>query len=72
MSVVDEIIKTAQSGRAATTYKVGSKSGNKGLPIDVQLSIDQDFKKTIFKGVAIFSGGVALGIAAGFIITKSK
>jgi hypothetical protein len=72
MGVVDDIIRTAQSGRASTTYKVGEKSTSKGLPIDVQLSIDQDFKKTILKGVAIFSGGVALGIAAGFIITKSK
>lgn len=70
MPIVDDIIRTAQSGRASTVYKVGEKSTSKGIPFDVQLSIDQEFKKTLLKGVGIFSIGVFAGIATGIVVSK--
>jgi hypothetical protein len=70
MGIVDTLVKTAISGRASTAYKVGGKPS--GIPFDVKLSLDQDFKKTVIKGVTIFTGGVCLGIAAGIIISNSK
>jgi hypothetical protein len=72
MSVINTIKKVATSGRIPYTYKVGEPAG-KPMPFDVKLSIDPDFKKTIIKGITIFSGGLALGIFAGFVFTsKSK
>lgn len=70
MGVVDQIIKTAQEGRASTVYKVGEKSASKGIPFDVQLSIDKDFKNTLLKSVGIFSAAVAAGICTGIVISK--
>lgn len=72
MSVIENIIRTAQTGRASTTYKVGEKSTSSGIPFDVKLSLDEDFKNTIIKGVSIFSLGVAAGITAGIAIKKSR
>ena len=70
MGMIDNIIRTATTGRAATSYKVGGAPS--GIPFDVKLSLDQDFKNTIIKGVTIFSFGVAAGIAIGIIIKKNK
>jgi len=65
-----KIVNTITSQRIPANYTVGGTS--KGVPFDVKLSIDPDFKKTIIKGVTIFSGGVAIGIIAGFAIKKAR
>jgi len=67
-----KIVNTAATGRVPYNYVVGAKDTGKGLPFDVKLSIDPDFKNTLIKGVSIFSGGVALGIIAGFAIKKAR
>lgn len=67
MSVItDVLLKKA----IPYTYKIGSKTGESGIPMNVKVSIDTDFKKTVIKGISILSGGIALGIIAGFLITK--
>ena len=52
-------------------YMVGGKEEGKGLPVDVRLSLDAEFKRTIIKSVFIGSAGIALGIAAGIVISES-
>lgn len=70
MSVIDQIKAVAKNGRIPYTYKVGEKS--KGMPFDVKLSVDADFKKAITKWVSIASAGIAGGIIAGFFLTRKK
>jgi hypothetical protein len=53
-------------------YTVGAKDDGKGLPFDVTLSLDADFKKTIIKAVTIGAVGIGLGIAAGIFISKRR
>ncbi len=53
-------------------YVVGEKSKSSGIPLNVQVSIDKDFKNTLIKGIAILSLGVAAGTAAGIIISSNK
>jgi hypothetical protein len=71
IDLIKNIGTSIRSGRIPYNYKVGSKSKS-SLPVDVKLSLDQDFKKTIVKSVTIFAVGTALGIAAGIVISKSK
>jgi hypothetical protein len=60
------------AGRVPYNYIVGSKGTSKGLPFDVRLSIDKEFNKAVTKWVTIGAGGVALGIIAGFVLTKKR
>lgn len=53
------------------TYTVGAKDSGGGIPFNVKLALDTDFKKTLLKAVGIFSIGVAGGIAVG-IALKAK
>jgi len=55
----------------AYKYVIGAKD-SKPLPVNVQLSIDKDFKNTLFKVVGILSIGVMGGIATGIVISKTK
>jgi hypothetical protein len=51
-------------------YVVGAPKGeNKGIPVEVKLSLDPDFKRTLVKSVIIASTGIALGIGAGIVIS---
>lgn len=52
-------------------YIVGGKSDGKALPVDVRLSLDPDFKKTIIKSVSIAAIGIGAGIAAGIAISEA-
>lgn len=54
------------------TYKVGEKSSGAGLPVKVTLALDPDFKKTLIKGLAIFSISVGVGVAVGVAVAKPK
>ncbi len=58
----------------AFNYILGSKSDgtSNGVPVDVNVSIDQDLKNTILASVGILSIGLGLGVGAGIVISKRK
>jgi hypothetical protein len=53
-------------------YTVGSKSSSGGIPVNVNLNLDKDFKNTIYKTAGIISLGIAFGIFAGVVYSKTK
>lgn len=53
-------------------YVVGSKSESSGLPVNVKLSVDPDFKKALIKMAAIFTIGIGTGVAVGIAVAKKR
>ena len=55
-------------------YVIGAKdTAKKGVPIDVQLSLDKDMKDTIIKSSVIIGSLLMVGIGAGvYIANKNK
>jgi hypothetical protein len=51
-------------------YTVGSKSS--GIPVNVNLQIDPNFKRVVYNTAGIISLGILAGILAGVIYNKKK
>lgn len=58
-----KVLTTAASGRIPYNYVVGGPSSSSGVPVDMRLSLDPDFKKTILKGVAMLSASIVIATA---------
>lgn len=57
----------------AQTVMVGGKpTKSSGVPVDVKLAIDPEFKKTLITVVGILSVGIGAGIATGIVISKAR
>lgn len=59
---VQQILNAAIQKRIPTTYTVGGKQSS-GIPMDIRLSLDPDFKKTVLIGTSMLSLGIAVGLA---------
>jgi hypothetical protein len=56
MSVLTNIL-----GNTNIPYTIGSKTN--ALPVNVTLSLDKDFKNTVYKTAGIIAFGIVLGVA---------
>lgn len=43
-----------------------------GIPVDVRISLDPEFGKTLVKGAAFLSFGIAVGMIGREVVRKSK
>jgi 3-phosphoglycerate kinase len=69
-NLVRNVKQAVRTNAIPYNYVVGGKDS--GMNFNVKLSLDPDFKKTILKGVGIFSFALASGIATGIVVAEAR